>query len=105
MVYQRLVVPSRGGESDETLIAEAMPKVEHQLDVVEGRLAGAGFMVGDELSLADLFVLPILFYLERTPEGGKLLANSPGCSAWLERLAARPSFAATQPSPPAQAAE
>ena len=105
VVYQRLAVPSRGGEPDEVLIRETLPEVERQLDLVEGRLAAAEFMVGDDLSLADLFLLPILFYLGLTPEGGRLLASRPGCSAWFERLAARPSFAATLPPAPAEAAE
>jgi glutathione S-transferase len=40
IVLQRLVVPSQGGEPDEGLIAESIPKTEKALGALDGALAG-----------------------------------------------------------------
>ncbi len=100
LAYPRLVVPSRGGEPDEELIAQAMPKVEHHLGVLEKALADSDYLAGGECSLADLFVVPILFWVRITPEGQARIGDYGAVNRWWERMAERPSFAATQPPLP-----
>lgn len=104
LVFPRLVVPSRGGEPDEALIEAALPKLEHHLGLIEGALAADDYLAGDSLSLADLFLAPILFWVRITPEGQARMGNHPNLGAWWERLAARPSMAATAPEMPGQKA-
>ena len=55
------------------------------------------YIVGNELTLADLFLAPILFYVPMTPEGKELLKNCPAVERWYARIGARPAFAATEP--------
>jgi glutathione S-transferase len=100
IVIQRVLVPLRGGKPDEAMIKAAWPKAEYQLGVMEQTLAASPYFAGDALSLADLFPLPILFYVKLQPEGAPLLARHKALSAWFERMAARPSFGATMPELP-----
>jgi glutathione S-transferase len=100
LVFPRIVIPSRGGPSDEEMIKVAVPKVEHQLSVLEKTLAADGFLAGAEVSLADLFLLPILFWLARTPEGEEALNGYPAVNRWNETVAARPGAIATVPPMP-----
>jgi glutathione S-transferase len=100
IVIQRVLVPMRGGKPDEAMIKAAWPKTEYQLDVIEKTLAASPYLAGNALSLADLFMLPILFYVKMQPEGGPQFAKHKAISAWFDRMAARPSFGATMPELP-----
>lgn len=100
IVIQRVVVPMRGGKPDEAMIKAAWPKVEYQMSVLEQALGKSQYLAGNALSLADLTLLPIMFYVKVQPEGGPLMAKHKGIGAWFDRMAARPSFGATMPELP-----
>ena len=102
IVIQRLVAPSRGAEPNEEMIAAAVPKLDHHLGVMEAVLSDGDWLAGDALSLADLFVAPIHFWVGIAPEGQGLLPNYPAVGRWWERLNARPSMIATVPPPPSE---
>ena len=99
-VIQRVLVPMRGGKTDEAMVKAAWPKIDYQLSVIENTLGKQQFLAGAALSLADLTLMPIIFYVKVQPEGVPLLAKYKGVSAWFDRLAARPSFGATMPEFP-----
>jgi glutathione S-transferase len=99
-VLERVVVPMRGGETDEAKVAAAVPKMAHQLGLVDKALATTPFLAGAAPSLADLFLVPILFWLEKMPEGGKLLPDYPAVGRWYEAMSTRDSFAQTLPPMP-----
>lgn len=104
LVFPRIVAPSRGAEPDEEMIGQAMPKVEHHLGVLDQALSGQDYLAGSAVSLADLFVAPIAFWVRLTPEGQARTENYPNLNRWWERMAARPSMAATEPATPGQKA-
>ena len=54
------------------------------------------YMLGDQLTLADLHAAPIIGYFVKVSDGQKLLAEFPEIQGWWARIAARPSFARTQ---------
>ena len=97
VIIQRLVVPRRGGEPDEALIEGAVADVRHQLGLFDGALADAGWLAGAEISLADMFLAPAVFYLAMTPEGEEMLPDFAHVGRWFEAIQQRPSFAATAP--------
>lgn len=106
IVINRIVVPMRGGETDEQLIADSMPAVKQQLAVVDQAVSGGGYIAGGALSLADLMLLPAMFWLQQLPEGEQLLPGYPALGKWIEAMTARPSFGrALPPRPGAEAAE
>jgi len=57
---------------------------------------GASPFIAGELSLADLYLAPIAFYLSLTPDGDQLFATA-GFADWWTRIQALPSFQATEP--------
>lgn len=104
VVIPRFVLPMRGETPDEAAIKAALPRVENFLKTADAQLAKTDYLAGDALSLADLLLVPCVFYLSMTPEGKDLMPKYKGVSAWLERMMARPSFAATMPPAPEQEA-
>jgi glutathione S-transferase len=63
-------------------------------------VAKTGYLAGNQYTLADINVLPILFYVNRFPEGSAALKSANNLGAYFERHSARPSFKATVPPPP-----
>ena len=97
IVLQRLVVPAQGGEPDEALVASSVPKSDTALDALDGALDGEAHFAGDEASLADYMVLPVLHYLKMTPEGESLLAPRANIARWQAAIDQRESAVETVP--------
>ncbi len=61
------------------------------------RIKGASpFLTGSAVSIADLYVAPVLAYATMTPHKDEFLDVS-GTRAWWDAVSSRPSFASTQP--------
>ena len=97
IVLQRLVVPAQGGEPDEALVASSLPMSDKALDALDGALDGEVHFAGDEASLADYMVLPVLHYLKMTPEGESLLAPRANIARWQAAIDERESAVETVP--------
>jgi glutathione S-transferase len=95
IVVERLLAPQRGRAPDEAKIAAALPKAETCLAALSD-LAGAPYLLGEQLTLADIHLLPVIAYLRLAPEGQTLLAKAPKIAAWFHRMAARASVEATR---------
>lgn len=95
---QRTVAPMIGGTADEAVIAEAMPKAELCIHVLEQMAKGHACLIAEGLSRADLFLIPVYDYLIQTPEGQKLTAAAPNLQRWWENVRGRPSVEATRPN-------
>jgi len=91
-VAERFVKPMRGLAPDEATIAAALPQMETQLDVVATTVSDTPYLAGETLTLADLFLAPVLHYLAATPEGDNLLPGRPSVGAWMQRVAQSPDF-------------
>lgn len=77
------------------LTAEELARADKCLRVLSD-LAAEEFMAGARLSLADLWALPMLAYLDLAPAGHRLLQGCPKLAAWLQRMRQRPSAIATR---------
>jgi glutathione S-transferase len=95
---QRAVMPMLGNPTDEAAIAEALPKAETCLKALEQQIDGSAYLAGDQLSLADLLLVPIYDYLSQTPEGAKLLEGTPDLRRWWDNISTRPTVEKTKPS-------
>jgi len=85
--HERNVFPALGIEPDERVVQVALPKIERALDVMERELnAGRPFLVGDDVTLADLFMVPCLTSLARLPEGAAMLEHRSLVRGWRERM-------------------
>jgi glutathione S-transferase len=96
LVIERLVAPMMGRSANEATIAEAMPRIKLSLAELD-RLAAGTFLAGAELSLADLHLAPIFFYLGQTPEAASLLEPHAKLRRWWGAMEKRPSVAKTPP--------
>lgn len=94
--------PKEPGKPDMKAIGEAAEKMKPQVAVLDRAVAGTGHLVGDSFTLADINILPMLFYVNRFEEGKALFAAAPNLTAYMERHFARPSFQASKPPPPAK---
>ena len=87
VTHERLVFPELGIASDEKVVAHALPKVENALAVAERELAhGKSFLLGDELSIADFYLLPATFAFSLTAEGQSMYPKFPAFCRWRERM-------------------
>ena len=100
IVIERITRPMQNQATDETKCLAAKPLADHALSVLDHALNGQDFLAGNAISLADFFLLPILFYLRQMPEGIELLPDHKNLGAWYGRMETRPSFATTQPAAP-----
>jgi glutathione S-transferase len=96
IVVHRLL-PQLVGGTDEKVIAAAVPRAELCLKEWD-RIRGDGkLLAGDKLSLADLYVAPLLSYLSLTPEA-TLIATNKGIAAWWDTIQQRESYKKTAPN-------
>lgn len=94
IIIERLIVPGNGGEPTEAAIEAQKAPFSRDIDVFEDALGTNAFLVGSELSLADLLLLPIIDYMTLTPEGQSKFKATPRLNAWRTKLMARPAVAA-----------
>jgi len=86
LVHERVVFADLGIEADETVVADALPKIEHALRVMSDQLRHQSFIVDDAPTLADYFLLPSLSALAFAPEGQSMLERFPSVRNWLARM-------------------
>jgi glutathione S-transferase len=93
---ERVRAPARGRPPDEARIAAALPRAETCLRALQDLMGEEVFLAGPALTLADLHAAPMLAYFRLAPEGAGLLARYAGLRRWWDRIAGRPSMAATR---------
>lgn len=84
---------------DRAAIDAMQPELAREVEVLDKALARTGHLVGDKLTIADIYLLPIIAYVRQTPEGGPLVAKAKSLSAFFDKHAQRESFKATEPPP------
>jgi glutathione S-transferase len=88
------------GSPDRAKIDAAVPKMDAHFALLDRSVANTGYLVGSALTLADINLLPILYYMGKLPESSAMLAAKPNLSAYVDRLLARKTIADTIPPPP-----
>ena len=78
----------------EAELREALERLRQTLERMEKALAGAPWLVGEALTLADLSVVPTVVRLEDL-KLERLWRDLPRVADWYARVRARPSFAQT----------
>ncbi|TGU93301.1 glutathione S-transferase family protein [Mesorhizobium sp. M00.F.Ca.ET.151.01.1.1] len=81
---------------DEALIADGLRQAETVLGVLTSLKAQGPWLLGDQLTLADLHAAPMIGYFVKVIERRDLLARFALVQEWYARVAARPSFAHTE---------
>lgn len=79
---------------DEALVAKGLLQAETVLRVLTALKPPGPWLLGDQLTLADLHAASIIAYFVKVADGQKLLAAFADIQAWWEGIAKRPSLAA-----------
>lgn len=94
LVFNRLVAPKLGFPADTAAADAAVPTARHCVEVLAGFLADQPYFGGERMGLGDIHLGPHIDMLSEIAEGQEMLAGTP-LAGWVERMRARPSFAAT----------
>ena len=93
LVWGVFVEEVERGRAD-SLTAEEVARARRVLDALHALMDGC-YLVGDTLTLADLWAAPMFTYFRLAPTGQRLLAQYPDLLAWLNRMTERDSLKAT----------
>lgn len=96
-VLQILFPRGAGGKADRGVIDTALAEMPGQLAALEKTYSLGAYLAGNSFSGADLFLAPILAYVQAFPEGGQLMANCPNLLRGQALVRQRASFTSTQP--------
>lgn len=91
-VIERLAKPMRGLQADEAVIANAAPAIAQSLDVLNENLSSNKYLSGEEITLADMILAPLLYFFSATPEGQAELPKRPALCRWQKDMASLPYY-------------
>ena len=95
VTFPRLVAPRFGMAVDDAAVVAAIPAAQEVIDELARLLGDQDYMAGPALSLADAMLIPHLVFIPDFAEGVAMIAPHANLAAWIERVKARPSMAAT----------
>jgi glutathione S-transferase len=85
------------GSPDRKAIEAALPDMRTQFAVLDEAVRATGYLAGNTFTLADIDLLPTLFYMNKMPESRAMLAQAKHLKAYFERHIERPSVKQTYP--------
>jgi glutathione S-transferase len=92
---ERIETRKRNEKPDEERIAIGLAKARISLTAITKLMSGKTWLAGEDITLADLHLAPMMDFFLMTGEGRKLMGIFPALSAWWERMKTRPSMLAT----------
>jgi len=96
-VLQYVFPKGEAGAPERKTIDAALPEIERLLAALDKTYDRRPFLVGDQVTMADLFLAPIVFYLGMFPESKAFLAKFSNVSRAHAGIAERESYKATMP--------
>lgn len=98
-IYVETVSKPRDGRTvNQDLVDAALPVAALCLATLARLKRPGDWLLGDQLTLADLHAAPIFAYFTKAPLAAPMLQRHDDLAAWWERIRARASFAATEPT-------
>ena len=71
-------------QTDQTAVENAIPPAKTALEALEDLCHSGPYLLGSELTIADFYLIPIFFYVSKTPQFDSINANTPKLKAWWE---------------------
>ncbi len=84
IVTQSLIVPSQGGSPDKAKVSASIAPAQQATEAII--TAGGPYLIGDALSIADFYLIPIFFYLSQTLEFATITAQTPKLITWWNSI-------------------
>ena len=98
ILFNRMLAPRNlGRQPDEGAIAAALPRARLCLAEIDRLMAEHRFLAADFVTLADLMVIPLLYFFSRVADGEAPLAAHPRLRSWIRLMETRQSFQVTKP--------
>ena len=99
ILCNRVLVPRfLGGTPDEAAIAAALPRARLCLSEIDRLMGDNRFLAADFVTLADLMVVPLLYFFSRVPDGRAPMSEHSKLKNWMLHMEARQSFQVTKPT-------
>lgn len=95
---ERVSKPAKGIPTDEESLSSAISKARICLAAMARLMSDSQWLVGDELTLADLYAAPMFDYFLMTPEGRELIQEHENLTTWWSKIMKRQSMIATKPN-------
>lgn len=92
IVIQSLIVPSQGGKPDEDKVNNAIAPATKALEAIESIATGDVYLLGDTISIADFYLIPIFVYLSQTPVFETVTAQTPKLRTWWDKASQLPNI-------------
>ena len=86
IVIQRLIVPTQGGKADEDKVKNAVAPAQKAVKAIESLAVASPYLLGSQVSIADLYLIPIFIYLKQTPEFEAITAQTPKLRTWWDKV-------------------
>jgi glutathione S-transferase len=94
--FERTVKPKVFGmQPDEDVVAAAMPHAQRVFDELARLLGDQSYMVGEQMTLADVIIAPLMDFFVSSPEWLVLTQAHPQLDEWFNRMNQRASMRAT----------
>jgi glutathione S-transferase len=90
IVWQRLIVPSQGGQTDLVKVNSAIEPTKTAIGAIQSLAMCNPYLLGNTISIADCYLIPIFIYLAQTPEFEVVMAPAPKLQGWWERVSQLP---------------
>jgi glutathione S-transferase len=87
------------GKPDRAAIDAALTLMPTQFSMLDRAVGTTGYLVGDAFTLADAYLMPILFFMTKLPESAEMLSNVKSLRRYFERHFNRASIRDTAPPP------
>ena len=88
LTIENLVKPQQGKEIDEQAVEAAIAPTQKALEAIETLFTGSPYILGSSLSIADFYLIPIFFYISKTPQFQAVTANTPKLTDWWDKAQA-----------------
>lgn len=96
-LFAYLFPKTEDGQPDRGTVDKAAGRLGETVGVLDRALAGREWLAGDSLSLADLFVGPMVMAASTRPEGKAVLGDHPNVAGFVGRLAQNGAFMSAAP--------
>jgi len=97
-VLQYVFPKGADGKPDRSVIDPALTQIAQQLAIIDAAYGAKDLLAGAQVSLADLFLAPILAYVGQMPEGKNLMQAAPNVARAQLAMRERESFRASDPA-------
>jgi glutathione S-transferase len=87
------------GKPDRAAIEAALPEMRTQINILDCAVSASGHLAGNGFTFADIDLLPILYYIQKFPEGEAMVKEARSLAAYFAKHSERPCYKATIPPP------